>query len=105
MGAPVFDSKALYQLGYGLYVLTTRDSEKDNGCTLSCLDISVIKAAGISTNSKNVHPTEARTGLSFCGSISKDSSLLPLTGKQTWVHICCFYADLPKENSCLMGRQ
>ncbi len=35
MGAPVFDSKALYQLGYGLYVLTTRDSEKDNGCIVN----------------------------------------------------------------------
>ena len=35
MGAPVFDPKALYQLGYGLYVLTTKDGEKDNGCIVN----------------------------------------------------------------------
>ncbi len=31
----VFDLKALYQLGYGLYVLTARDGEKDNGCIVN----------------------------------------------------------------------
>ena len=30
-----FDPKALYQLGYGLYVLTARDGEKDNGCIIN----------------------------------------------------------------------
>ncbi len=31
----VFDLKALYQLGYGLYVLTAKDGEKDNGCIVN----------------------------------------------------------------------
>ncbi len=35
MSAQVFDQKALYQLGYGLYVLTTRDGKKDNGCIVN----------------------------------------------------------------------
>ena len=30
-----FDPKALYQLGYGLYVLTARDGERDNGCIIN----------------------------------------------------------------------
>lgn len=32
---PVFDPRALYQIGYGLYLLTTRDEEKDNGCIVN----------------------------------------------------------------------
>ena len=30
-----FDSRALYQIGYGLYVLTTRDEGRDNGCIVN----------------------------------------------------------------------
>lgn len=30
-----FDSKSLYQLGYGLYVLTVRDGDRDNGCIVN----------------------------------------------------------------------
>ncbi len=30
-----FDTDALYQIGYGLYVLTTRDEHKDNGCIVN----------------------------------------------------------------------
>lgn len=30
-----FDTKSLYQIGYGLYVLTTRDGDKDNGCIVN----------------------------------------------------------------------
>lgn len=29
------DSKALFKIGYGLYVLTAKDSEKDNGCIIN----------------------------------------------------------------------
>ena len=29
------DPSALYQIGYGLYVVTTRDGEKDNGCIIN----------------------------------------------------------------------
>ncbi len=35
MDATVFDTKTLYQLGYGLYVLTTREGGKDNGCIVN----------------------------------------------------------------------
>ncbi len=30
-----FDPRSLFQIGYGLYVLTTRDGEKDNGCIVN----------------------------------------------------------------------
>lgn len=29
------DSKALFKIGYGLYVLTAKDGEKDNGCIIN----------------------------------------------------------------------
>ena len=35
MDTPHLDPKALYQLGYGLYVVTTRNGEKDNGCIVN----------------------------------------------------------------------
>lgn len=35
MGSPALDPKALYQLGYGLYVLTTNDGETENGCIVN----------------------------------------------------------------------
>ena len=35
MRGPVLDPKALYQIGDGLYVLTTRDGRKDNGCIVN----------------------------------------------------------------------
>jgi len=35
MSGSAFDSKALYQIGYGLYVLTTSDRKKDNGCIVN----------------------------------------------------------------------
>ena len=31
------DSKALYRLGYGLYVLTAKDNGRDNGCIINTL--------------------------------------------------------------------
>ena len=35
MSGSVLDSKALYQIGYGLYVLTTQDGSKANGCIVN----------------------------------------------------------------------
>ena len=29
------DKKAMYKLSYGLFVLTARDGEKDNGCIIN----------------------------------------------------------------------
>ena len=37
MNAPVFDPKALYQISYGLYVLTTRDGDKHNSCIVNAV--------------------------------------------------------------------
>lgn len=35
MSGDRFDTKALYQIGYGLYVLTTKDGDRDNGCIVN----------------------------------------------------------------------
>ena len=35
MADNLFDPSALYQIGYGLYVLTTRDGNRDNGCIVN----------------------------------------------------------------------
>ncbi len=35
MADNLFDPSALYQIGYGLYVLTTRDGSRDNGCIVN----------------------------------------------------------------------
>ncbi|HCE73882.1 MAG TPA: flavodoxin [Lachnospiraceae bacterium] len=34
-GAPVLDPKAMFKLSYGLFVLTAKDGEKDNGCIVN----------------------------------------------------------------------
>ncbi|MDR0322473.1 MAG: flavin reductase [Treponema sp.] len=33
----MMDNKALFKIGYGLYVLTAKDGEKDNGCIINTL--------------------------------------------------------------------
>ena len=33
--APVMDAKAMFKLSYGLFVLTAKDGEKDNGCIIN----------------------------------------------------------------------
>lgn len=35
MAGAGLDPKALYQIGYGLYVITTRDGDRDNGCIVN----------------------------------------------------------------------
>jgi len=35
MADNLFDPSALYQIGYGLYLLTTRDGSRDNGCIVN----------------------------------------------------------------------
>ena len=29
------DNKAMFKIGYGLYILTAKDGEKDNGCVIN----------------------------------------------------------------------
>ena len=35
MSENIIDSKAMFKIGYGLYVLTTREDLKDNGCIIN----------------------------------------------------------------------
>ena len=35
VSAPVMDAKAMFKLSYGLFVLTAKDGEKDNGCIIN----------------------------------------------------------------------
>ena len=35
MSATLIDSKSMFKIGYGLYVLTTREDLKDNGCIIN----------------------------------------------------------------------
>lgn len=54
MGGTAMDNKALYNIGYGLYVLTAQNNDKQNGCIINtvmqitsnpiCLVIGVNKA-------------------------------------------------------------
>jgi len=37
MNKPKIDPKALFNIGYGLYVLTTNDGKKDNGCIVNAI--------------------------------------------------------------------
>ena len=51
----IMDNKALYNIGYGLYVLTAKDGEKDNGCitnTLMQVSSNPLKAV-IAVNKQN----------------------------------------------------
>ena len=50
------DKKAMYKLSYGLFVLTARDGEKDNGCIINterpCNDFSLEILQGIQNTHK-----------------------------------------------------
>ncbi len=54
MGASTFDTKALHQIGYGLYVLTTRDGDRDNGCIVNTVmqltSTPLLLAVGVNKN-------------------------------------------------------
>ena len=49
------NKKAMYKLSYGLFVLTAKDAEKDNGC--------IINTPARSPNSASATPVER----SLCG--------------------------------------
>lgn len=59
------DKKALYKLSYGLYILTAREGERDNGCIINTAvqAASVPNQIGISVNKENfTHDMIKRTG-------------------------------------------
>ena len=60
------DSKVMYNLSYGLFVLTARDGEKDNGCIINtvCQVASEPNRISISVNKKNyTHDMILKTGV------------------------------------------
>ncbi len=71
-----FDSKALFKLGYGLYVLTSNDGTRDNGMIVN----SVLQAASspvriaVSINKANhTHDTVKRTGVFNLNCLTEDA--------------------------------
>ncbi len=64
--AATVDPKAFFQLSYGLFVLTARDGEKDNGCIINaCLQLTdTPKRIGIAVNKANyTHALIEKTGV------------------------------------------
>jgi flavin reductase (DIM6/NTAB) family NADH-FMN oxidoreductase RutF/rubredoxin len=76
MGASVFDPKALYQLGYGLYVLTTRNGEKDNGCIVNTVmqvaSTPLIIAVGVNKQNYTCEIIQ-KTGILNINSLTEDT--------------------------------
>ncbi len=76
MGATVFDPKALYQLGYGLYVLTTRNGEKDNGCIVNTVmqvaSTPLIIAVGVNKQNYTCEIIQ-KTGVLNINSLTEDT--------------------------------
>ena len=75
----MFDPGAMQLLGYGLYVLTTRDGDRDNGCIVN----SVMQAA-------SAPPMIAV-------SLHHNSYTCKLVQKTGLCNICCLVEDTPYE--------
>jgi flavin reductase (DIM6/NTAB) family NADH-FMN oxidoreductase RutF len=76
MGAPDFDSKALYQIGYGLYVLTTRDGDRDNGCIINTVaqltSTPLLLAVGVNKNNYSCELIH-KTGMLNINTLTEDT--------------------------------
>ena len=71
----MIDNKALYSLGYGLYLLTVRENGKDNGCIINTLmQVSGSPATlALSVNKDNLtHDMLLRTGRFTAGVLTND---------------------------------
>lgn len=71
------DNKALYKIGYGLYVLTAREDGKDNGCIINtCMQVTSSPAlCVIGVNKQNyTHDMIMRTGQFNISMLTTDSS-------------------------------
>ena len=76
MAVGTFDPKTLYQIGYGLYVLTTRDGEKDNGCIVNTVMqlTSAPALVAVGVNKQNYSCELIRkTGLLNVNSLTEDT--------------------------------
>ena len=76
MAVGAFDPKALYQIGYGLYVLTTKDGEKDNGCIVNTVmqvaSAPTLVAVGVSKQNYSCGLIR-KTGLLNVNSLTEDT--------------------------------
>lgn len=74
--SPVVDNNAVFSLSYGLYVLTTRENGKDNGCIINTAGLLTDqpKRIQIAVNKANyTHDIIARTGLFNVSVLSEDA--------------------------------
>lgn len=71
-----FDASALFQIGYGLYVLTTKDKDKDNGCIVNTVMqvTSTPMLVAVAVNKQN-YTCESiqRTGVFNVNSLTEDT--------------------------------
>lgn len=73
--APVLDSKAMFKLSYGLFVLTAREGDKDNGCIINTVTqvTSEPNRITIAVNKNNyTHDMIHRTGVFNVSVLSTD---------------------------------
>ena len=74
--APVVDNNAVYKLSYGLYVLTTRENGKDNGCIINTAGLLTDnpKRMQIAVNKANyTHDMIKRTGVFNVSVLNQDA--------------------------------
>ncbi len=77
MSATKFDKKILYQLEYGLYVLTVNDGKKDNGCIVNTVmqvaSTPVIIAVGVNKQNYTCEVIQ-KTGVLNINTLTKSAS-------------------------------
>ena len=70
------DNKAMYKIGYGLYILTAREGEKDNGCVINTLMqvTTTPNRVSITVNKQNyTHDMIKRTGVFNASCLTTDA--------------------------------
>ena len=75
--APVMDTKAMFKLSYGLFVLTAKDGEKDNGCIINTASqvTSEPNRITIAVNKANyTHDMIKKTGVFNVSILSQDAT-------------------------------
>ncbi len=102
------DNSALFKIGYGLYVLTAKDGEKDNGCIINTL-LQVTSNAPfillISLNKRNyTHAMIEKTGMFNVSMLTEDVpfSVFKQFGFQTGA-TCDKFKDFTDVKRCPSG--
>ena len=75
--APVLDNKVVFKLSYGLYVLTARENDKDNGCIINTAGLLTDnpKRMQIAVNKGNfTHDMIKRTGIFNVSVLNQDAT-------------------------------